>query len=55
MAAKKSRIREPSTWSGIGGVLLAAASLPLPDDARAWFAGMAGVAGAVAIWMREAA
>ena len=36
-------------------LLIEREDLPLPDDARAWFAGMAGVAGAVAIWMREAA
>lgn len=55
MAHKKSRLREPSTWAGIGGVMAAAASLPLPEEFRAWLAGMATVAGAVAVWMREAA
>lgn len=54
MAPKKTRMREPSTWAGVGAVLAAAASLPLPDEIRAWLAGMATVAGAVAAWMREA-
>lgn len=52
MATKKRRIKEPSTWAGISGVLAAMATLPIPG-AQPWLAGLAGVAGAVAVALRE--
>ena len=48
----KKRIQEPSTWAGVSGALAAAASLPIPG-AQPWLAGFAGIAGAVAVWLRE--
>lgn len=48
----KKRIQEPSTWAGLGGILAAMASLPIPV-AQPWLAGLAGVAGAIAMWLRE--
>jgi hypothetical protein len=48
----KKRIQEPSTWAGVSGALAAAASLPIPG-AQPWLAGFAGIAGAVAMWLRE--
>jgi len=48
----KKRIQEPSTWAGIGSALAAAATLPIPA-AQPWLAGFAGIAGAVAVWLRE--
>lgn len=48
----KKRIQEPSTWAGIGSALAAAATLPIPV-AQPWLAGFAGIAGAVAVWLRE--
>ena len=48
----KKRIQEPSTWAGVSGALAAAASLPIPA-AQPWLAGFAGIAGAVAVWLRE--
>ena len=48
----KKRIQEPSTWAGIGGIFAALASLPIPV-AQPWLAGLAAVAGAVAVALRE--
>lgn len=48
----KKRIQEPSTWAGISGILLSAASLPVPV-AQPWLAGLGAVAGAVAVALRE--
>lgn len=48
----KKRIQEPSTWAGIGGIFAALASLPIPA-AQPWLAGVASVAGAVAVYLRE--
>lgn len=50
--AKKKRIKEPSTWAGIGAVLGAAASLPIPV-AQPWLAGLAAIAGSIAVVLRE--
>ena len=47
-----SRIKEPSTWAGIASILAAMASLPIPV-AQPWLAGLAGVAGSVAVALRE--
>ena len=52
MTDTKKRIQEPSTWAGISGALAAAASLPVPV-AQPWLASLAGIAGAVAVWLRE--
>ena len=48
-----SRIKEPSTWAGIASIFAAMASLPIPA-AQPWLAGAAGVAGSVAVMLREA-
>lgn len=47
-----SRIKEPSTWAGIASVFAAMASLPIPA-AQPWLAGVAGIAGSVAVVLRE--
>lgn len=47
-----SRIKEPSTWAGIASVLAAMASLPIPV-AQPWLVGVAGIAGSVAVMLRE--
>ena len=47
-----SRIKEPSTWAGIASVFAAMASLPIPV-AQPWLAGVAGIAGSVAVVLRE--
>ncbi len=47
-----SRIKEPSTWAGIASILAAMASLPIPVT-QPWFVGLAGVAGSVAVALRE--
>ena len=47
-----SRIKEPSTWAGIASIFAAMASLPIPV-AQPWLAGLAGVAGSVAVMLRE--
>lgn len=47
-----SRLKEPSTWAGLGGIFAALASLPIPI-AQPWLAGLATVAGAVAVALRE--
>lgn len=47
-----SRIKEPSTWAGIASIFAAMASLPIPA-AQPWLAGVAGVAGSVAVVLRE--
>ena len=52
MSDSKKRIQEPSTWAGIGSALAAAATLPIPG-AQPWLAGFAGIAGAVAMYLRE--
>lgn len=49
------RLKEPSTWAGLSGALAAVATMPLPETAKAWIAGAAGVCGAVAMYLREAA
>lgn len=46
------RIKEPSTWAGIASVFAAMASLPIPV-AQPWLAGVAGIAGSVAVVLRE--
>ena len=48
-----SRIKEPSTWAGIASIFAAMATLPIPA-AQPWLAGVAGVAGSVAVMLREA-
>ena len=48
-----SRIKEPSTWAGIASIFAAMASLPIPV-AQPWLAGLAAVAGSVAMMLREA-
>ena len=48
-----SRIKEPSTWAGIASIFAAMASLPIPA-AQPWLAGVAGVAGSLAVMLREA-
>ena len=48
-----SRIKEPSTWAGIASIFAAMATLPIPV-AQPWLAGVAGVAGSVAVMLREA-
>ena len=47
-----SRIKEPSTWAGIASVFAAMASIPIPV-AQPWLAGVAGIAGSVAVVLRE--
>ena len=47
-----SRIKEPSTWAGIASIFAAMASLPIPV-AQPWLAGVAGIAGSVAVMLRE--
>lgn len=47
-----SRIKEPSTWAGIASILAAMASLPIPV-AQPWLVGVAGIAGSVAVMLRE--
>ena len=47
-----SRIKEPSTWAGIASIFAAMASLPIPA-AQPWLAGVAGIAGSVAVMLRE--
>ena len=51
MSAKK-RIKEPSTWAGISGILLSAATLPVPV-AQPWLVGLGAFAGAVAVFLKE--
>lgn len=46
------RFKEPSTWAGIASILAAMASLPIPV-AQPWLVGLAGVAGSVAVALRE--
>ena len=48
-----SRIKEPSTWAVIASIFAAMASLPIPA-VQPWLAGVAGVAGSVAVMLREA-
>ena len=47
-----SRIKEPSTWAGIASIFAAMASIPIPA-AQPWLAGVAGIAGSVAVMLRE--
>ena len=47
-----SRIKEPSTWAGIASIFAGLASMPIPV-AQPWLAGLAGVAGSVAVALRE--
>ena len=47
-----SRIKEPSTWAGIASIFAGLASMPIPV-AQPWFVGLAGVAGSVAVALRE--
>lgn len=53
MAVKK-RIKQPSTWAGVGVVLMSAAALPIPV-LQPWFAGLGTVAGALAVVLNEGA
>lgn len=46
-----TRLKEPSTWAGIAGVLGAFA--PLSGPAAPWLAAAAAAAGSVAIALRE--
>lgn len=46
------RFKEPSTWAGIASIFAAMATLPIPV-AQPWLAGLAGVAGSVAVALRE--
>ena len=50
--ATKKRIKQPSTWAGIGAVLVSAASLPIPV-LQPWFAGLGAMAGLVAVILNE--
>ena len=47
-----SRLAEPSSWAGIASIFAAMASLPIPV-AQPWLVGVAGVAGSVAVVLRE--
>ena len=46
------RFKEPSTWAGIASIFAGLASMPIPVT-QPWFAGLAGVAGSVAVALRE--
>ena len=46
------RFKEPSTWAGIASIFAGLASMPIPV-AQPWFVGLAGVAGRVAVALRE--
>lgn len=46
------RFKEPSTWAGIASIFAGLASLSIPVT-QPWFAGLAGVAGSVAVALRE--
>ena len=46
------RFKEPSTWAGIASILAAMSSLPIPV-AQPWLVGVAGIAGSVAVMLRE--
>ena len=46
------RFKEPSTWAGIASIFAGLASMPIPV-AQPWFVGIAGVAGSVAVALRE--
>ncbi len=47
------RFKEPSTWAGIASIFAGLASMPIPVT-QPWFVGLAGVAGSVAVALREA-
>ena len=47
------RFKEPSTWAGIASIFAGLASMPIPV-AQPWFVGLSGVAGSVAVALREA-
>ena len=49
-----SRLVEPSSWAGVASIFAAMASLPIPV-AQPWLVGIAGVAGSVAVVLRETA
>lgn len=46
-----NRLKEPSTWAGIAGVLLSLA--PVTGPAAPYLGALAGVAGTVAMVLRE--
>ncbi|WP_165797575.1 hypothetical protein [Solimonas fluminis] len=48
-----NRLKEPSTWAGIAGILGAFA--PLSGPAAPWLAAAAAAAGSVAVALREQA
>lgn len=55
MNSFKKRIKEPSTWAGFAGILAAVAQLPIPSvTAQTWLVGSAGLAGSVAVFLKEA-
>lgn len=47
----KKRLREPSTWAGLGVILASAAAMPTP--ASPWLLALSGMAGGVAVLLRE--
>lgn len=54
MNSFKKRIKEPSTWAGFAGILAAVAQLPIPSvTAQTWLVGSAGLAGSVAVFLKE--
>ena len=46
------RLKEPSTWAGIASIFAGLASMPIPVT-QPWFVGLAGLAGSVAVMLRE--
>ena len=48
-----ARLREPSTWAGIAGILLAATKFPVSAEMGQTIAALAGMAGAVAAALAE--
>lgn len=54
MSNFKKRLKEPSTWAGFAGILAAVAQLPIPSiTAQTWLVGSAGLAGSVAVFLKE--
>lgn len=46
------RLKEPSTWAGLGNILLPLAGI-LPGVAGWGVGGIAALCGGVAVWLRE--
>lgn len=49
---KRSRVKEPSTWSSAAAIMASAAQLPIPGI-QPWCLGLAGMMAAVGIYLRE--